>query len=93
MNDTRKLTDLVSIGPAMLADFRELGITKVSQLRGRDPQKLYDQLCAVTGMHHDICVLDAFRAAIEQANDPNLPEEKRQWFYWSKVRKGEIPDS
>lgn len=92
MKDERKLSDLISVGPATLADLRELGITKVSQLRGKNAEKLYSQLCAVTGMTHDICALDVLRAAIEQANDPDLPAEKCQWFYWSKVRKGEIAE-
>jgi hypothetical protein len=29
-----------------------------------------------------------FRAAIEQARDPALPAPMRQWWYWSRVRKG-----
>lgn len=83
----RQLQDLVSVGPATVADFRLLGITRVEQLVDADPAALYDRLCAVTGVRHDPCCEDVFRAAVAQARDPALPREMRQWFYWSRIRK------
>jgi len=90
MTDQRKLGDLVSVGPATIVDFELLGITRVAQLRGRDALELYEQLQEVTGKRQDPCVRDVFSAAIAQAENPNLPKEQCQWFYWSKVRKGQI---
>ena len=87
--DTRQLADLRSVGPATVADFRKLGITRVEQLKGRDPKKLYDRICKLTGQKQDICVLDVFQCAIAQAEDPNLPRAHRNWFYWSRVRKNQ----
>lgn len=87
MNAERKLKDLVSVGPAFLKDFAMLGIETVEQLAKRDPEKLYLELCRKTGARQDPCVLDTFRAAVEQARDPNLPPEKCVWWYWSGVRK------
>jgi hypothetical protein len=58
----RELGDLVSIGPAMLRDFELLGITSVAQLSKRNPEKLYEKLCQITGQAQDICCLDVFRA-------------------------------
>jgi hypothetical protein len=83
----RQLQDLVSVGPATLADFRLLGITDVAELVEANPSELYDRLCAVTGTRHDPCCEDVFRAAVAQARDPELPVEMRSWFYWSRVRK------
>ncbi len=87
MKDSRDLKDLISVGPAMIEDFRKLGITRVAQLRGRDPQKLYDRLCQIMGERQDPCVYDVFCAAVAQAEDPNLPHEKCRWHYWSRLRK------
>ena len=87
MRETRALSDLVSIGPAMLRDFEMLGVHSVSQLARRSPEKLYEQLCAVKGQSIDICCLDTFRAAVEQARNPNLPANQRQWWYWSRKRR------
>lgn len=86
-NDGRQLRDLVSVGPAFLRDFEILGIRSVAQLAKRRPEKLYEKLCEVTGQPLDICALDVFRAAIEQARNPRLPAEQCQWWYWSRERK------
>jgi len=85
--EKRRLQDLVSIGPAMLRDFRMLGIESVPQLARQDPERMYERLCSLTGQPQDICVLDVFRAAVAQAADPRLPAEQCQWWYWSRVRK------
>lgn len=85
--EDRKLQDLVSIGPAMLRDFKLLGIGTVAQLSRRDPEKLYEQLCQTTGQSQDICCLDVFCAAVAQARNPHLSAEQCQWWYWSRRRK------
>src|SRR5258708_31389254 len=83
----RRLGDLVSVGPAMVRDFELLGIQSVAQLARRNPEKMYEQLCIKTGKAQDVCCLDVFQAAVAQARDPNLAREKRQWWYWSRLRK------
>jgi hypothetical protein len=85
--EERKLRDLVSIGPAMVQDFRLLGIASVAQLVRRDPERLYEKLCQIKGQMQDICCLDVFRAAVAQARNPRLPAEQCQWWYWSRRRK------
>jgi hypothetical protein len=76
--ETRKLKDLVSIGPAMLEDLGLLGIQTVV---------MYRELCRLKRQQLDPCCLDVFVAAVAQAKNPRLPIEQRQWWYWSKVRK------
>jgi Pathogenicity locus. len=88
--DERQLKDLVSIGPATLNDLELLGINSVAQLRLRNPQRMYQQLCRIKKQVIDPCCLDVFVAAVAQARDPNLPIEQRQWWYWSKARKQEL---
>ncbi len=83
----RQLRDLISIGPAMLRDFKLLGIRSVAQLAQQNPRRMYDKLGRVAGQHQDICVLDVFCAAVAQARNPRLAAEKCQWWYWSKKRK------
>jgi hypothetical protein len=85
--ETRRLSDLISIGPAMLADFELLGVCSVTQLARRNPEKLYEKLCAITGQSQDVCCLDVFRAAVAQARNPNLRVEQCHWPYWSRKRK------
>ena len=87
MAETRRLIDLYSVGPSIVADFELLGITRVEQLVGQDADQLYSRLIEITGKHIDICCADVFKAAIAQAEDPDLPEDRKRWYYWSKVRK------
>jgi hypothetical protein len=83
----RRLEDLVSVGPAIFRDFQMLGVRSVEQLARRNPEKLYEKLCEITGEAQDICCLDVFRAAVAQARNPRLAPEKAQWWYWSRQRK------
>jgi hypothetical protein len=85
--DERSLSDLVSVGPAMVADFRQLGVETVAQLARKNPERLYEELCRRTGVRQDPCVLDTFCAAVAQARDPKLPREQSNWWYWSRKRK------
>jgi predicted RecB family nuclease len=86
MQEARQLSNLVSIGPAMLKDFDKLGVRTVRELARRNPEKLYEQLCAITRQRQDICCLDVFRAAVAQARNPKLPAAQKQWWYWSRQR-------
>src|SRR4029079_11323279 len=62
-DDCAELEDLPNVGPATAADFRLLGITRPGQLKGKDPYRLYERLCELTGVRHDPCVIDVFIAA------------------------------
>jgi hypothetical protein len=83
----RKLSDLRGIGRKMLKDFERLGISTVRQLCAQDAGQMYARMCDITGARQDPCVVDTYRCAIEQARNPRLPEEQRDWWYWSRVRK------
>jgi nucleotidyltransferase/DNA polymerase involved in DNA repair len=87
MSETRRLRDLVGVGPATLKDFELLGVSSVAQLARRDGRRLYKELEVRTGKRQDPCVEDTFVCAVAQARDPELPAEQRLWWYWSKVRK------
>ena len=62
--DASHLEGIPNVGPAIAADFRQLGITSPSELSGRDPYTMYDDLCRITGKPHDPCLLDTFIAAV-----------------------------
>ena len=78
---------LRSVGPATIEDLRLLGIADVPDLARRDPLTLYNELCRIKGQAVDICCLDVFCCAVAQAQNPRLPAEQRDWFWWSRQRK------
>ena len=86
---TRRLEDLISIGPAMLRDFELLRIRSVAQLARQNPKRLYKRLNRLIGQRQDPCVLDVFCAAVAQAKNRRLPAEQCEWWYWSRKRKTE----
>jgi len=87
MRDDRKLKDLAGVGTATISDLRILDIHSVEELSLQNGDELYARLCQRTGTEHDICCLDVFRCAVAQARDPHLPQEQKNWWYWSELRK------
>lgn len=77
------LTDLPNIGPAMAEDLRMLGIEQPGQLAGKDPMALYEQLCELTGIRQDPCVIDVFMS-ITSFVDGKAP---RPWWEFTAKRK------
>jgi nucleotidyltransferase/DNA polymerase involved in DNA repair len=86
-NQGRELQDLISVGPATLRDFEQLGIRSVRKLATQNPRELYDKLNHLSGRTHDICLLDVFHSAVAQARKPRLRSARCQWWWWSKKRK------
>ena len=79
----KRLQQIINVGSSIEGDFQRLGITKPQQLIGRDPLKLYRQICKVDGARHDPCVLDCFMAAVSYM-DGNPP---RVWWDFTSTRK------
>ncbi len=88
-NKERELTrleDIPNVGPAIAADLRQLGIATPTELPGRDPYAMYDDLCRITGQHHDPCLLDTFIAAVRYMEG----EPKKPWWKYTAERKREL---
>jgi hypothetical protein len=82
----KRLTDLPNVGPAMAADLVALGIRHPAELPGRNPQTLYEQLCRLSGVRQDPCVLDTFIALVRFADGgPPLP-----WWRFTEERKRRV---
>ncbi len=70
------------IGPAMSRDLRELGIRRVAQLRGQNPERLYRRLIAQRGQYQDRCVLYVFRCAVYFAETARPRPQLLKWWNW-----------
>ena len=78
----KDLRRIPGIGPSLARDLLDLGIQRVESLRRRNPEQLYEKLCALRGVHQDRCVLYAFRCAVHFATDPNGDPELLKWWNW-----------
>ena len=89
----RRLRDLAGIGKSIEANLQRMGIGSVAQLARQNGDDLYRRLGEIEGVRQDPCVLDTFRCAVAQAQDPLLRGEQRNWWWWSRERKaGRLPD-
>jgi hypothetical protein len=77
------LEQVPNVGPAVAADLRILGINVPDDLSGRDPYRMYDNLCRLTGTRHDPCLLDTFIAVVRFMGG----EPARPWWKYTPERK------
>ncbi len=77
-----ELQIIPGVGPALAGDLRLLGIEKVADLRGRDPEQLYRELEGRVGHHVDRCVLYVFRSSVYFAGQTRPELELTRWWSW-----------
>jgi hypothetical protein len=81
--EVKAFTDIPNIGTAVAKDFVILHIKDPQELARCDPFELYSELCRITKVRHDPCVLDTFMAAVDFMNGaPAKP-----WYAYTKKRK------
>ncbi len=76
------LQSIPGVGPSIAQDLRDLGIGRVGDLKGRDPEEMYDRICLQRGVHQDRCLLYVFRCAVYFAGTPRPNAEKLKWWNW-----------
>ncbi len=79
------LTDLRQIpgvGPSIEQDLLAIGIKSQADLRGKNPEQLYEADAAAKGHYSDRCVLYVFRLAVYYAENDVHEAEKLKWWYW-----------
>lgn len=76
------LQQIPGVGPSIAQDLRDLGLRRVADLRGKDPERLYQRLIALRGAHQDRCVLYVFRCAVYFAETPRPRPELCLWWNW-----------
>jgi hypothetical protein len=79
------LKDLMSIpgvGRRMAQDLHDLGLNRVEDLRGRNPETMYQDLMDLRGAPVDRCVLYVFRCAVYYASTQPHDPKKLKWWNW-----------
>jgi len=81
--DIKKLIEIPNVGPARARDLAYLNIVEPFELIGKDPYKMYEELCQVTGKDHDPCVIDVFISAVKFMEG----ESPQKWWHYTEERK------
>ena len=76
------LQTIPGVGPSISQDLRGLGYGSVAELRGQEPQEMYERLCLRQGQHVDRCVLYVFRCAVYFAETSEPDPEFLKWWNW-----------
>ena len=82
MSGRESLEDIPGVGPSIAADLRQIGITRVADLRGRDPERLYALSNRKRGVVQDRCLLYVFRCAVYFASTKRPKPSLLKWWAW-----------
>lgn len=79
MSDLRTIP---GIGENIEQDLLNIGIKKIADLKGKNPEDLYIQECLAKGFQEDKCQHYVFRLAVYFADNETHDAEKLKWWYW-----------
>ncbi|MGI6153142.1 MAG: helix-hairpin-helix domain-containing protein [Christensenellaceae bacterium] len=77
-----ELRQIPGVGIKTEQDFIKLGIHQIEDLRGVDPEALYEKDCIQRGIRIDRCQLYVYRAAVYYAENKKHDPEKLKWWNW-----------
>lgn len=78
----KELTTIPGVGKKIAQEFLNIGIKKVSDLKGKDPNRLYEKICSEHGCPVDRCILYICRSSVYFAENKNHDSEKLKWWNW-----------
>jgi hypothetical protein len=84
MKKIEPLTEIPGVGKSIEADLYNIGIRKVSDLKGQVPEKLFERSNKYAGTVQDRCLLYVFRCAVYYAETEGKRRnpEKLKWWNW-----------
>ena len=83
----KELRQIPGVGISIANDLWNINIKSIAQLKGKDPEKLYDQSNKFAGAIQDRCVLYVFRCAVYFAETPaeKRDPERLKWWNWKDI--------
>jgi hypothetical protein len=78
----KELEAIPGVGKSIAEDLWQLGIRQVSDLKRKDPEKLYFKRCAQVGCPIDRCLLYVFRCTVYYASHERRQPELLKWWNW-----------
>ena len=78
-----RLREIPNVGPRMAEVLVKLGVARLEDATGRDPDEMYHELCALDAKRHDPCVRDVFAAVVSHAEGGPA----RPWWEFTPERK------
>ena len=82
LSPERELMKIPGVGKSIAQDLLNIGINSISDLKGKDPEMLYDKFNRYTGVIQDRCLLYVFRCAVYFASVKVHEPDKLKWWNW-----------
>jgi len=80
------LQTIPGVGKSIAEDLQNIGVQTVVDLKGKDPETLYEMSNCFEGKIQDRCLLYVYREAVYFAQNPNPDPEKLKWWYWKDIK-------
>ena len=78
----KNLREIPGVGESIAEDLHDLGIHRVADLKRKNPEKMYFDLCWKRRQHIDRCMLYVFRCAVYYASTKKHNPNKLLWWNW-----------
>lgn len=78
----KDLQRIPGVGKSIAQDLYNLGYRSVTDLRGENPEQMYQKSCEKAGSKIDPCLLYVYRCAVYFATEKKPKTEKLKWWYW-----------
>ncbi len=78
----KQFQTIPGVGKSIALDLWNLGYRSVDELKGQDPETMYDRQCELEGAPVDRCLLYTFRCAVYYASNEEHDLELLKWWNW-----------
>ncbi len=82
--ELKELMTIPGVGRSIAGNLRDIGIKRVADLRGKDPEKLFERSNRHAGTVQDRCLLYVFRCAVyfAETSEGERDLDKLKWWTW-----------
>jgi len=77
-----ELERIPGVGKKIAQDMHSIGIRCVRDLKGRNPEKLYQKLCNYKASPVDRCMLYVLRCAVYYSSNTKHDPQLLKWWNW-----------
>lgn len=81
-SDSKVLEQIPGVGKNIAQDMVNIGIHSVGQLKGQDPEQLYQKLRDFKASPVDRCMLYVLRCAVYYASNTEHDPQLLKWWNW-----------
>lgn len=78
----KQFQTLPGVGKSIANDLWNLGFRNLNQLKGQDPEKMYENLCSLYNSRIDRCMLYTFRCVVYFVSNDVHDERLLKWWQW-----------